>query len=57
MRKRGTRAALTSVAIAGMLVIGLLIAGTLLRMHSDGLSATSAFKAFVTDTFRPGTDK
>ena len=52
MRKRSTRATVTTLIVAGALVIALLIAGTILRMHTHDMSFARAFKSFVSDTFR-----
>lgn len=54
MRRKGKKAPLVSVAIAGILVIILLLAGTLLRMQTGDMGFVSAFASFVKDTFNPG---
>lgn len=54
MRRKGRKAALVSVAIAGILVLALLAAGTLLRMHSRDMGLAEAFVSFVRDTFNAG---
>ena len=51
MRKRSTRATVTTLIVAGALVIALLLAGAILRMHTHDLSFAGAFKSFVSDTF------
>ena len=51
MRRKSTRATVTTLIIAGALVIALLIAGTILRMHTHDMSFAGAFKSFVSDTF------
>lgn len=53
MRKKGKKAAITSVIVAGVLVLILLAAGTVLRMQSREMTAWTAFKSFVSDTFHP----
>ena len=52
MRRKSTRATVTTLIIAGALVIALLIAGTILRRHTRNMSFAGAFKSFVSDTFR-----
>ena len=52
MRKRSTRATVTTLIVAGALVIALLLAGTILRMNTHDMSFAGAFKSFVSDTFR-----
>ena len=52
MRRKSTRATVTTLIIAGALVIALLIAGTILRMHTHDLGFVEAFASFVSDTFR-----
>ena len=53
MRRKGKRATVVSVIVAGGLVIVLLAAGTALRMRTRELSLSEAFRSFVSDTFNP----
>lgn len=53
MRKKGSKAALTSVIVAGILVVVLLIAGTILRMQTRDMKPWDAFRSFVSDTIHP----
>lgn len=53
MRRKGQKAALITVLVAGAMVIALLIAGTALRMRTDGLNFGQALRAFAADTFLP----
>lgn len=57
MRRKGTKAALMSVVVAGVLVLALLLAGTLLRMNSLGTGFMEALASFLRDTFSPGSFK
>ncbi len=52
MRRRGTKATVTTLIVAGALVIVLLLAGTLMRMRTDDMRFAEAFASFVSDTFR-----
>jgi len=51
MRKKGKKAPLTGVVIAGALVIVLILAGTFLRMNSREMEFLPAFRSFMADTF------
>lgn len=51
MGRKGQRATLLSIAIAGVLVVALLIAGTVLRMNTRDVGFVEAFASFVSDTF------
>lgn len=51
MRKKGKKAALMSVVIAGVLAIALFTAGTLLRMNTHEMGFAEAFCSFASDTF------
>ena len=53
MRRKGKRATLVSVIVAGALVVALLAAGTALRMRTRELNLVEAFSSFVSDTFNP----
>lgn len=52
MRRKGKKAALVSVAVAGALVIALMAAGTVLRMRTRDMGFMPAFRSFAADTFR-----
>ncbi len=52
MRRRGTKATVTTLIVAGAMVAALLAVGTVLRMRTNEMSFAEAFTSFVSDTFR-----